>query len=139
MTELEQTPSRDQTAIEKVLLETVKENRRQRRWRIFFKLVYLLIFVFIILLLFAGKGITEGTFFKSHIALIKINGTIDSNSDASAENIIKSLNEAFDSPNVQGIILQMNSPGGSPVQAAQIFDEIIYLKNQNPDIKVIAV
>ncbi len=131
----------EKQAIENLLFASLTEQRRKRRWGIFFKLLgftYLLIFLG---LMFANQSPTQnqGDKSKPHIALIEINGAIDEKAVANADDIIKSLNQAFKSKYVNGVILRINSPGGSPVQASYIYDEILRLRSRNKNIKVYTV
>lgn len=121
--------------IEKMLFESIKEQKRSRRWRIFFRLVFLAIILFIIYLLVDNTT----TIIKPHTAIIRIDGTISDDSKASADNILRGLHDAFDDSNTKGIILKINSPGGTPVQANIVFEEIIRLRKLHPKIKVYAV
>ncbi|GGJ90667.1 signal peptide peptidase SppA [Pseudomonas matsuisoli] len=127
--------------LEKTLLASVQEQRRARRWGIFFKLltfIYLFgaIFLFSPLLSFSGKGSATD---DPHTALIEVKGMIADDTEASADNLVSSLRKAFDDPGVKGIILRINSPGGSPVQSGYVYDEIKRLRDSHPDIKVYAV
>lgn len=125
--------------LEKVLLLGVQEQRRSRRWGIFFKLltfIYLFVALGLFLsTLYQAKVATTG----SHTALIEIRGMIADREEASADNVIGSLREAFEDPNTKGVILRINSPGGSPVQSGYIYDEIRRLRGEHPQIKVYAV
>ena len=80
-------------------------------------------------------GITGG----DHTALVEIKGVIADDSEANAEDIISSLDEAFKSNSTKGVILRINSPGGSPVQAGYVYDEIVRLREKYPDIHLYAV
>jgi protease-4 len=126
--------------LEKTLLAGVQEQRRSRRWGIFFKL---LTFAYLIgaLMLFTPlmdveKGVSRG---KNHTALIEVQGMIADKEPASADNIVGSLRAAFEDSKTKGVILRINSPGGSPVQSGYIYDEIRRLRAEKPDIKVYAV
>lgn len=126
--------------LEKTLLANVQEHRRTRRWGIFFKSLTF-IYLFAALALFSplmdfGKGASRKT---SHTALIEVKGMIADTEPASADNIIGSLRKAFDDAQTKGVILRINSPGGSPVQSGYIYDEIRRLQAKKPDIKVYAV
>jgi len=122
-----------------VLLAAIKEQRSKRRWGIFFKLVFLILFLSIIGFLFSqnSKGIKSGA--STYAALIDIKGEISDDSLANADNIVQGLNEAFKDPNVKGVILRINSPGGSPVQASQVYNEVQRQRLLHPKIKVYAV
>ena len=128
----------ERQAIEKVALAAVGEQRLARRWGIFFKL---LAFIYLFALLFIGLGwvgkkdVSPGR----HTALVEVNGVISSNSIASADNVNAGLQEAFKDKRTQGVILRINSPGGSPVQAGYINDEIRRLRAKYPNVPVYAV
>ncbi|HHM06418.1 MAG TPA: S49 family peptidase [Gammaproteobacteria bacterium] len=117
----------------------LKEQRRARRWGVFFKLVLL---AYLIALFFSfqgsdwdGAAIVHG----EHTALVEIKGAIADNAEANADDVIAALREAFGAKDVRGVILRINSPGGSPVQAGYINDEIRRLREQHPDIPLYAV
>lgn len=125
-------------AIEQIAMELLIEKRRTRRWRIFFRIFWLVIILFI---LFRGYA------YHSHFALNKTNHftaiidlseTIDSDHD-SANKLITELEAAYQHPNTKGIIIRANSPGGTPVQAGIAFDEIRRLKRQHPNIPIYTV
>ncbi|MGY8814707.1 MAG: S49 family peptidase [Gammaproteobacteria bacterium] len=121
--------------------EFLKEQRRNRRWGIFFKFLfatYLLGFFAIFISEYAelGGGSISG---EKHTALIDINGIIAAGSSASADNIVSGLRAAYKDEDTAGIILRINSPGGSPVQAGYVRDEIYRLRDDNPDIPIYAV
>ena len=128
----------ERQAIEKIAMASLIEQRRGRRWGIFFKM---LIFIYLFALLFIGMGWLGkkdvGT--GKHTALVDINGVISSNSLASADNVTAGLQDAFKDKRTQGVILRINSPGGSPVQAGHINDEIRRLRAKYPDIPLYAV
>ncbi|MCY1424302.1 signal peptide peptidase SppA, 36K type [compost metagenome] len=126
--------------LEKTLLASVQEQRRSRRWGIFFKLLTF-VYLFGILMLFTplmdmDKAAVRGS---SHTALIEVRGVIADKEPASADNIVSSLRAAFEDSKTKGVILRINSPGGSPVQSGYVYDEIRRLRTQYPDIKVYAV
>lgn len=126
--------------LEKTLLAGVQEQRRARRWGIFFKLLTFA-YLFGALMLFTPlmdveKAAARGS---SHTALIEVRGMIADQEPASADNIVGSLRAAFEDPKTTGVILRINSPGGSPVQSGYIYDEILRLRAQYPAIKVYAV
>ncbi len=129
----------ERQTIQNVLLEHIKEQRRARRWGIFFKLVLILL----VLGFFIGSFKTElgqptVTTAKDHTALIDIKGEIGSDHNASADNIRKSLLLAFQNKHVKGVVLRINSPGGSPVQARQVFDLVRALRVARPEVKIYA-
>jgi protease-4 len=128
----------ERQAIERIALAALVEQRRARRWGIFFKM---LIFIYLFALLFIGMGWLgkKDTGTGKHTALVDINGVISHNSLASADNVTASLQDAFKDKRTQGVILRINSPGGSPVQAGYINDEIRRLRAKYPEIPLYAV
>lgn len=117
----------------------LREQRRIRIWGIFFKS---LTFIYLFILLLAFTDLFEGTgvgISDKHTALIDVNGMIMPDSINNADNINASLRSAFKDNSTQGVILRINSPGGSPVQAGYINDEIHRLRAQYPDIPLYAV
>ncbi len=130
----------DQEVLSKLAFATLVEQRRARRWGTFFKglmAAYFFILLFIIYL--PASSIDASKSSKDHTAIIEIKGVISSESEANADTIITGLREAFKEEKVKGVILRINSPGGSPVQAGYINDEIYRLKKKHPEKKVYAV
>lgn len=127
-------------ALKDVALESIKEQRRARRWGIFFKLffvAYLLVALFALI----GTGASDSnlTAAKEITAVVDINGVIMDGASASGELVNPALKEAFENEKTKGVILRINSPGGSPVQSGIINDEIRRLKAAHKDIPVYAV
>lgn len=121
----------------RLALATLNEQRRSRRWRTFFVLLGFIYFG-IVLVLLTGPD-WEGASNGPHTAVVDVTGVIAAEMPANAELVIASLKAAFESKDTSGVILRINSPGGSPVQAGQIYDEIVRLRNRYPDIPVYAV
>ncbi len=129
----------ERKVLEKLALSALQEQRRGRYWGIFFKS---LTFLYLFLLLFIATGwfgAREMTSPGKHTALVQVNGVIANDSAASSEQITAGLQAAFKDSNTQGVVLRINSPGGSPVQAGQINDEIRRLRAQHPNIPLYAV
>ena len=126
--------------MQNLLMASIKEQRRQRRWGIFFKSLTF-VYLFVLLIAFIpGDGQDAGALSRGkHTALVDINGVIADNTDANADSIISGIRDAFEDKNTAGIILRINSPGGSPVQAGYVYDEIKRLREKYPDTKVYAV
>ncbi|GAB3625253.1 peptidase S49 [Pandoraea terrae] len=120
--------------LEKVLLAGIKEQRAARRWKIFFRLSMLAVVGLVVWSLFdiGGSGSTVVASTGRHTALVTLNGEISADGKASAENINNALESAFDDANAAGVILRINSPGGSPVQAGIIYDDITRLREKYP-------
>jgi len=132
-------PNWERDTINRLLFAAFDEQRRARRWGIFFKT---LLFIY----LFALQGLYLWTISdslwseeKKHTALVEINGVISDDTDANADDIIAELRDAFADKNTAGVIIRINSPGGSPVQAGYINDEIWRLRKKYSHIPIYAV
>ncbi|MEO8992678.1 MAG: S49 family peptidase [Nitrosospira sp.] len=129
----------EKQVLEKLALSSLKEQRRARQWSIFFKS---LTFIYLFVLLFMFTGWFSGddmSMSRKHTALVELRGVISPDSISSADNIIAGLQHAFKDAKTQGVILRINSPGGSPVQAGYINDEIRRLRVEYPEIPLYAV
>ena len=128
----------ERQTLEKIALSAVKEQRRSRHWSIFFKS---LTFIYLFLLLFYAMDWIgdEASATGDHTALIDIQGVIGSEDEVNADDVISSLQTAFDNKHTKGVILRINSPGGSPVQAGLINDEIARQRKLHPSIPLYAV
>ncbi len=133
-------PNWERKTIEKLAYSALEEQKRTRRWGIFFKI---LTFLYLLFVLFAalgwlrpGGGVGGAA---KHTAVIDIHGVIADGNEASAERIMAGLRSAFEDGKTQGVVLRINSPGGSPVQAGQINDEIRRLRAKHPKIPLYAV
>jgi protease-4 len=120
-------PDWERATIEKLVFATLEEQKQQRRWRTFVRLAWLAFFIFIIWSL-TYKGTASADKSTPHTAVIAIEGEIGPKSEASAESIIAAAKAAFEDAGAQGVVLLINSPGGSPVQAGIINDELKRLK-----------
>lgn len=130
---------RDWKLIEKLVLSLQSEQRKSRRWGIFFKfLTFGYLFLLVLLFRFPLGDSLEATTGK-HTALVEINGLIAADELASADNIVGSLRKAFEADNSVAVVLRINSGGGSPVQSGYVYDEIQRLRGEYPDKKVYAV
>ncbi|MBS9780538.1 MAG: signal peptide peptidase SppA [Moraxellaceae bacterium] len=141
-----QMTSKEWKIIEKTMLASVEEQRRTRRWGIFFKLLgfgYLII----IFLIMGGRGCSSNsnnsampiTDDEPHIAVIDVNGVISSENDTNASDINKAINEAYDNEYVKAVALRINSPGGSPVQSDEIWQNIMEQRKEHPKVKTYAL
>ena len=136
-------PDWERSVLEKVALQAIQEQRRARQWSALFKLLWF-IFAFLILaamLGWIGRPDKDAAAMSvgRHTALVELEGVIGPESKASAEHVIKGLNRAFKDANTAGVVLRINSPGGSPVQAGYMNDEIRRLRAKYPDIPLHAV
>jgi protease IV len=116
----------------------LKEQRRARLWGIFFKLLTFAYVTLILIMAVDWQGRT-GTGGKKHTAMVEVNGTIAPGGEASADKVTSALQAAFKDKNTQGVVVRINSPGGSPVQAQTIYDEMRRLREKYPDIPLYAV
>lgn len=130
---------REKEILEKLVFSSLQEQRRTRYWSIFFKS---LTFIYLYVLLFWGLGwLGEESvgISERHAALVDLRGEIKPDSMGSADNVNAALQKAFKDKNTAGVILRINSPGGSPVQAGYINDEIRRLRAEYPQIPLYAV
>jgi protease-4 len=129
-------PDWERSVLEKVALQAIQEQRRSRQWSALFKLLWFL-FAFLVLaamLGWVGRPDKDAAAMSvgRHTALVELEGVIAPESKASAEHVIKGLNRAFKDANTAGVVLRINSPGGSPVQAGYMNDEIRRLRAKYP-------
>ncbi len=136
-------PQWERAVLEKVALKALEEQRRARQWNALFRLVW---FGFALLVLasvmgWIGRPDKDGASASlgRHSAVIDLEGIIGVESKASAEKMTRALNRAFKDPNTQGVILRINSPGGSPVQSGYINDEMRRLRARYPNVPLYAV
>jgi len=121
------TPEWERATLEKLLMATVREQRAARRWRIFFRLLWLGVILFVAAMLMRDYA-ARATLTQPHTALVEVRGVIAAGTPNNAQAVIESLRAAFEEPTAKGVLLLINSPGGSPVQAGIIADEIHRLR-----------
>lgn len=133
----------ERNTIEKLLLANLKEQRLARRWSVFFRSLFWGVFLIVILAAMSykhmpsfGEEVASG---DGHTAVVELKGVIESDSPASAETVIEGLTEAFEDTHTRAVILSINTPGGSPVQAGQISDAIYRLRKIYPKVPLYAV
>src|SRR3954470_3321681 len=125
--------------VTKLATEALAEQRRRRRWGIFFKFLTFSYVTFLLVALIDWEGRADLASGKKHTAMVELNGIISPGADASAEKINNALQAAFKDKNTQGVIMRINSPGGSPVQSQTIYDEMKRLRKKYPDIPLYVV
>ncbi|HTH60501.1 MAG TPA: S49 family peptidase [Paraburkholderia sp.] len=131
-------PGWERAALERIALAAIHEQRAARRWKIFFRfafLIVLLLFLWGLFSVFGAKVETGGR----HTALVSLDGEISSDSTANADDIDTALQNAFEDSGTAGVVLHIDSPGGSPVQAGLINDEIRRLRAKYPAIPLYVV
>ena len=119
-------------ALERLLLAHLVEQRRSRRWNVFFRalgFVFLFIVLFMVLS-FEGEDFSSGP----HTALVELQGEIGGDDGMSSDALIGALGSAFEARHTKAVVMRINSPGGSPVQSGQVYDEIKRLRAKYPDI-----
>ena len=135
-----QEPTWEREVIEKLALAAITEQTRARRWSVFFKsLAFCYLTIVLGITLYPVFKKDMGNDSKEHTAVIDVKGPIAEDKDANANSIIESLRNAVKDKQTKGIILHSNSPGGSPVQSAYVYEEIRAIKKQHPDLPIYAV
>jgi protease-4 len=129
----------ERETLEKLAFAALKEQTKARRWGIFFKLLTFAYITFLLVMLFEWRGDADFIVDGKHTALVELEGVIDAKGDASAEKITSALQSAFKDKNTQGVILRINSPGGSPVQSGIINDEVRRLRGLHPNTPLYVV
>jgi len=127
----------ERKVLEDLVFAALKEQRTRRRWGYAFKALIFLYLFGVLYLMMNPVGQTEHS--TEHTALVNIHGIIAAEADANADSIVTSLRDAFDNEQAKGLIIRMNTPGGSPVQAGIINDELLRLQKERPDFPVYAV
>jgi protease-4 len=127
-----------ESTTEQLARAILADRRRARRWRVFFRFCWLLVGVALVYAVMTARNHTSGPT-GPHTALIEVRGEIAADAEASAQNLIPGIKSAFEDDDAKAIVLRINSPGGSPVQAGMINDEIQRLKKLHPNKKVYAV
>lgn len=127
--------------VESLAQGALKEQRRSRRWGIFFKLLTFTWLFASVAIFYNAMQVPEvgGPASESHTALVDLSGVIGSDNEASADTVVTGLRAAFDDPGTKAVILRINSPGGSPVQSGYIYDEILRLRKLHPETPLYAV
>lgn len=128
-----------QVILNQAVLEFMKERRYRRYWRWFMRLVILLLVIAALYHLVTYKTEEKLARLKPHVGLIDVSGSIFDAQGSSSENFAKSLSEAYKNGNLKALILRINSPGGSPVQADYMYNSLRYYRGKYPDIKIYAV
>jgi protease-4 len=116
-----------EAALEQVAFSLLRERRNEQRWRVFFRLAWLGIVLAVLWAVFVARNHVNAPA-GPHTALIEVRGEISADSEASAEGMVAAIKSAFEDSGAQAVVLRINSPGGSPVQAGIINDEIRRLK-----------
>jgi len=130
----------ERETLEKVLLASVNEQRRARIWGLAFKGALLAYLIVVAALAFrTSENIFTHADSKEHTAIVDVAGAIAEGNPADADNVIEGLRDAIKDKGTKGVVLRMNSPGGSPVQSAYVYEEIRRIKKEKPDLPIYAV
>jgi protease-4 len=132
-------PHWERATLEKLLLAQITEQRRARRWSLFMRLLTLAVVLAVLTVMGGWWPVPDMARATRHTALIELDGVIDAEGPVTADAVIDALQAAFSDATTAGVILRISSPGGSPVQAGQIHDEIRRLRTAHPEIPVHAV
>jgi protease-4 len=125
--------------VNRLAFAALNEQRRARRWNVFFKALLALYLLALLFLYMPSDWSSISKTSEKHTALVDLSGVIASKTEGSADTVIEGLRNAFDDTNTAGVILRANSPGGSPVQSGYIYQEIKRLRELHPDIPLYAV
>lgn len=128
-----------QVLLTQIVNEYYKDKKRNRRHRWYKRLMILVVIIFIIGLMNLDKMEDTANKVKSHVGLIDIKGEISNGQVSSSDALMKSLTAAYASKGLKAVILRIDSPGGSPVQADYMFNSVRYFKKKYPDVKTYAV
>lgn len=131
------TDGNESAVLKELVHEHLVEKRRTRRWGIFFKILIAFYFLAFIGLIYKDVNVESVT--DDHTAMVRINGVIGLGDDVNADTIARGLRKAFEAEHAKAVVIRINSPGGSPVQSAQINNEIHRLRALYPDKPVYAV
>ncbi|MDH3763101.1 MAG: S49 family peptidase [Gammaproteobacteria bacterium] len=138
-----QPAAQQQTVVDRLVFAALREQRRARRWRVFFMLFFIVYLSVVTVMLMSagdsGAGVAGKADGERHTALVKLSGVIAADEPGGSKNVISGLKKAFEHDDTAGIVIEINSPGGSPVQSAYIFDEIMRLKQKHESVPVYAV
>ncbi len=125
--------------VNKLAFSAISEQRKARRWGIFFKIAFLLYLITLPIIFISSEGVSSSLPVGEHTALVNLSGIITSDSDASADVVVAGLRDALENKNSKALIIRANSPGGSPVQADYMYNEILRLRKKYPNKPVYAV
>lgn len=128
-----------QVLLNQIIFDYMKEQKRKRRWRWISRIIFLLIIVFVGYKILKYNNDSLGTNIKEHVGLIDLNGEIFDSKSASADNFAKGMQSAYKNKGLKALIIRINSPGGSPVQAEYMYNTITHYKSQYPEIKIYSV
>lgn len=134
------TPEREWRLIERVVMAHTAELKKQRRWGVLFKsLTFIYLFILLGYIISSSGGFQTGVSSGGHTAVVDVYGAVMAGELAGAESVIESLNDALKHDDTKAVVLRINSPGGSPVQSAYIYNEVTRLRDRYSDIPIYSV
>lgn len=128
-----------QSVLNQLVLEFMREQRRKRRWRWLMGCVFILLLALLVFKVMSLDDDDRGERAQKHVGLIDLSGNVTDNQAGGANNFVQSLEDAYKSKGLQALIIRINSPGGSPVQADYMYNAVTYYRKKYPAIKVHAV
>lgn len=128
-----------QALLNQIVMEYMQDQRRKRSWRWVKRVIFLLLILVLVVMFFLDRSEEATSRLKPHVGIIDLKGTIFDTQAASSENFIKGLTKAYENKGLKAVILRIDSPGGSPVQADYMFNAIRYYRKKYPEIKIYAV
>lgn len=128
-----------QVLMNQIILEFMREQKRKRRWRLAGRILVFMLIAIVVFSIFSESADVVGSKSKPHVGLIDIQGGIFEQTAGSADTLVKGLSDAYKSTGLKALILRINSPGGSPVQADYMFNSIQFYRKKYPDVKIYAV
>jgi len=132
-------PNKEWRLIESILGEAFAEQRRARRWGVVFKSLTFLYLFGVGVVFYLGANLQNGGSAKTHVGVVRLEGVIAADQPANAGRVGAGLRAAFKNKKSKAVVVAINSPGGSPVQAGYIYDEMVRLKGKYPDKPLYAV
>ncbi|MGS2716599.1 S49 family peptidase [Eionea flava] len=131
--------SRDWQLVASIAQESLQEQKKARRWGIFFKLFFCIYVVVVLVGVMRQNSAAQYSVSQEHVGIVYLDGVIAADQVANANDLAAALRAAFESPSSKAVILAINSPGGSPVQSGYVYDEINRLRDIHTDKKLYAV
>ena len=128
-----------QTLLNQIIIDYMKEQKRKRRWRWAMRAIFLIIIAYLLIYLFFFSGEDSGNNTKPHVGLVDLSGEIFDTKAANADDFAQGLDSAYKNKGLKALILRINSPGGSPVQAEYMYNTIKYYQSKYPEVKTYAV
>ena len=128
-----------QALLNQIVIEYMREKKRKRFWQWVRRMFFLLVILWLVYEFISMRSEDAVTRSKPHVGLIDVKGAIFDDKAADSDNFIKGLNKAYDSKALKAVIIRIDSPGGSPVQADYMYKSLRYYRQKYPEIKVYAV